>query len=277
MSAETHTEATLKALTVPKLKVSLLRPCFVPLTNAIFERYQDILTAWNLPHSGLKNDLIKSILDHQTEHQGGAPPEAVSAPPSPVKDDAPIPTKAPVAVTTGESSATSASAPAEAPNELTEEEKAKVLEEEKARRAQRAQRFGTGAGAVEGEDEAKNKARADKYGTGKPDVSDKVFYFLSSVRKVKIDEYNVKQSLAALDRPLGIKPERKGKGALSTPKADKPASAASAVVPAAVPAAKAVDPELAKKLSEEEEKKRKRAERFGEVRRYSSMPSCDVR
>lgn len=61
----------------------------------------------------------------------------------------------------------------------------------------------------------------------------------------------MEQSLAALDRPLGEK------------KARAPAPAATAGEKKAAPARKEVDPLVAAKLAEDEEKKRKRAERFG--------------
>ncbi|GAA6064707.1 hypothetical protein JCM10212_001612 [Sporobolomyces blumeae] len=149
-----------------------------------------------------------------------------------------------------------------------EAEKAKRLEglrvEEEKRKARLA-RFGGGGGATASngtsEEEDAKKRRAEKFGLVQ-EVQEK-------------DDARLNKSLDALDRPLGSnRRERNPKATSKTNPAqdqtvaDKVAQNGQAKVDAksaaAEPAAAAAaDPELAKRLAQDEEKKRKRAERFG--------------
>ncbi|GAA5867331.1 hypothetical protein JCM8547_003309 [Rhodosporidiobolus lusitaniae] len=267
----TYTEASLKGLTVPKLK--------------------DILAAHSLPVTGKKDDLIQRILSSPglspstpstTDTTG---PASATDEPDGLGETGLAEVSAAANLTTeqgaeevgeglkskdaeeaevdqqggGEDAAKAAE---EAAKKVEEAKKAREQEEE--RRRKRAERFGQ----VPGEEEAAKKARAEKYGL-----------------QIEEGANGLEKSLAALDRPLGQKRQRE-------PKPSKPASA-SAIDPAskssnpangggvvnaaaskkggvsaaeasAEPAAAvAADPELRAKLEAEEEKKRKRLERFG--------------
>ena len=75
---------------------------------------------------------------------------------------------------------------------------------------------------------------------------------------------NDSQSLAALDQPLGTRAPREPKQPkAATAPAPAPAKDKAAAVSKAPAPPKEVDPAVAAKQAEEDEKKRKRAERFG--------------
>ncbi|SGZ26995.1 BQ5605_C025g10020 [Microbotryum silenes-dioicae] len=239
-----HTETSLKALTVPKLK--------------------DLLTAASLSTVGKKDELIARLLEAKVENgsSASAEPEAAATSTTTTKVEPIALTENAVASSTEAPSTDAASvtpaapAPAATPAvpEPTAEEKAERLRLEQEKRAARAARFGvvgngaTAAAAVDEMAKAKEE-RAKRFGL--PQEGE----------KEKQDQLD--KSLSALDRPLGEKRARE-------PKAPKPAtgapnSAAATPAKAAAPAEKEkeIDPELAAKIAQEEERKRKRAERFG--------------
>jgi len=89
-----------------------------------------------------------------------------------------------------------------------------------------------------------------------------------SANSADVDRFPVRllQSLAALDQPLGTRAPREPKqpkAATATATATAPAASKDKAAPKAPERPKEVDPAVAAKLAEEEEKKRKRAERFG--------------
>ncbi|KAK4704544.1 SAP domain-containing ribonucleoprotein, partial [Phenoliferia sp. Uapishka_3] len=230
-----HTETSLKALTVPKLK--------------------ELLVAAGLSVTGKKDELISRILEAPTvplASASPAPADPSPAVPTPAAEPTPV-------ITAAETASAETPAPTPAPVELTAEEKAAKASAEEEKRKARAARFGQPdeEKKEEKKDDVLSK-RAEKYGTGKK-VEEKP---AASVEKLTDRPRTLfSQSLEALDRPLGEKKARAPKAAVvaatTTPAAEKKAPAA----PKAAP--KEVDPELQKKLADEEEKKRKRAERFG--------------
>lgn len=88
------------------------------------------------------------------------------------------------------------------------------------------------------------------------------------------------QSLAALDKPLGQKQPREPRAPKAATTAPTLVGAKAEVVtsaPKEKPAPKEVDPAVATRLAEEEEKKRKRAERFGpQASAVSVLPSLSA-
>ncbi|SCV70093.1 BQ2448_1487 [Microbotryum intermedium] len=293
-----HTETSLKALTVPKLKADTrqnvyLLPCCI----------QDLLTAASLSTVGKKDELIARLLEANIEDGSytSSEPEAVAAATKTTttaeaatavteNGSATAAASTPVAALTETSStdAVAAAAPATAlapaatpaVPEPTAEEKAERLRLEQEKRAARAARFGvvdngaTDATASIDEVAQAKEQRAKRFGLPQEGEKEK---------QDKLDK-----SLSALGRPLGEKRARE-------PQAPKTAAAAAAAAPnttaaapnttaaapnttaaapnttAAAPAKaaapankeKEVDPELAAKIAQEEERKRKRAERFG--------------
>ncbi|BGP25564.1 hypothetical protein JCM10295v2_004492 [Rhodotorula toruloides] len=161
------------------------------------------------------------------------------------------------------------SAPAAADESEDQKREAFAAEakEEEERRHKRAERFGLqaiqGAGASDESDEAKRK-RAERFGLLAAGVEEDVG---GAVDK------KMGKSLEALSSALGSSRQRKKADATSKlgPSTEKsvPQLAGSkkdAKEAKAEPAAKvAADPELQKRIEEEEAKKRKRAERFGNV------------
>ncbi|KAI5476029.1 hypothetical protein MNV49_000501 [Pseudohyphozyma bogoriensis] len=222
-----HTESSLKTLTVPKLK--------------------ELLTELQLAVTGKKDELIARILESQSSAAEPAPVTAAD----PVANVEPVPAvadpAAPAAATTTPAPAPEAAPAASAKPELSAEEKQKRVDDEEEKRRKRAEKFGIpfvpkGGVAEETEEEKKKRERAEKYGTGAK-AEDKTAASNKSIDK--------------LDQPLSERKQKQPKPAPSAP------TSATAPKPAAA-TPKSVDPELQKKIAEEEEKKRKRAERFGE-------------
>lgn len=175
--------------------------------------------------------------------------------------------------------------------ELTLEERAARKEAEEAKRAERARRFGIAAPAAsadgaaspagaaadgkDGDDDEKRRKRAERFGVAaaqepeKPagkDAVDKVGAHVGplSMNVVLNGSRCTSQSLDALDRPLG---EGRQRGSRGTKRGGAAAATGEAKSAPATTTTKAkpapTDPEAQAKLAAEEEKRRKRAERFG--------------
>ncbi|BGP09103.1 hypothetical protein OF846_003265 [Rhodotorula toruloides] len=264
--SEQFSESDLKSLTVVKLK--------------------ELLAERSLPVTGRKDDLIARLLSSSTTSTTGA--EASTTLPPPTTD-----TTGPASSTDGPDGAglsgtaeVSAAANTETdlrsaeekdeglksappPPEVSEDERKALLaaqaKDEEERRRKRAERFGLSA--IQGEkgddsDEAKRK-RAERFGLQNAEGEEE--------GGAQVDK-KMGKSLEALSSALGSSRTRK-------PKADatsKSAPSTEKSVPQlagskkgkdeakAEPAAKVqADPELQKRIEEEEAKKRKRAERFG--------------
>jgi len=232
-------EASLKALKVPELK--------------------EMLTAAGLPAVGNKPDLIKTLLANPAALDNGTAGSKKTVASTQVVSEVPaesaaltkqedtkataIDDPAPTATNPDSSESTAA-----APAELTPAEKEARTNDELEKRKKRAERFG---GAADTDD--KTKARAERFGTAKPDEK-------------------VSQALDKLDQALPEKRERKGKkekAATSTPAAAQPtksetskSAASPAKLTTAPVAKKQIDPAV---KAADEEKKRKREERFNDA------------
>lgn len=221
-----HTEASLKALTIPKLKEILL-----PLSLSVL---------------GRKDELITRILDH---YSPSAPSPAKAGESTTLAAEESTGDAEVVAPATEGAEAVEPVSEAlvtvevEKKIELTEEEKEAKLKEEEEKRAQRATRFGIQEAVkeVSKEDEAKKK-RGEKFG----------------LDNGAAEPAKIVKSVAAIDLPLGhSKPERKPKAAPAATSKPTPVAAATVQKDDTV-----VDPGLAKRIADDEEKKKKRAARF---------------
>ncbi|GAA5889461.1 hypothetical protein JCM5296_006368 [Sporobolomyces johnsonii] len=269
-----YSESTLKALTVPKLK--------------------EILAAHSLPVTGRKDELIARIL---ASPAASADETADSTGPSAATDEpdgtglsgtaeisAAVATEARVGessapeedegLNTGEAvegapvAAGGAPVPPEqsaedtaAAEQAAKEARAEAAKLEEDKRKARAARFGVTlapAAEKEGQTDEALKKRAERFGLD-----------AKAEDPAKLD-----QSLDALDRALGAnkrerkpKPTSKAVPVDGVSVADAAASKGGPISPASAAAepaaAVAADPELAKRMAEEEDKKRKRAARFG--------------
>ncbi|GAA6044601.1 hypothetical protein JCM8097_007448 [Rhodosporidiobolus ruineniae] len=263
-----YTESQLRALTVPKLK--------------------ELLAAHSLPVTGKKDDLVARILaaslgpDTPTTTDTTGPSSSVDEPDG-LGQSGLAETTAAVSTETERSAqevvegtkagsaaeesalpavgGDAAAAQSEADAAAQVEAARLAREQEEERRRKRLERFGgNGAAKEESEEELAKKRRAEKYGI--------------QVEEPAKGDAKLDKSLAALDRPLGSARQRKDKKPDPQSKSSAPSTGGPGVVDAAAPgkkaqasaepaAAVAADPELAKRLEAEEEKKRKRAERFG--------------
>ncbi|KAK4054283.1 hypothetical protein OIO90_003516 [Microbotryomycetes sp. JL221] len=247
--SEPHTDASLKALTVAKLK--------------------ELLSEQGLPVSGKKDELVARLLEAQsssatnngtaqqqqqittadasstttataTQQNDATTAASASAPAVSASGD--------VAAANGATPAADAAKPASV--ELTAEQRAERNKQEEDKRKARLARFGgQSTDAINAADDALKK-RAERFGVDQS------------------QDDGLDKSIDKLDQPLGSKRERPAKTDKSKQAQDnkgnnnkKPNKQANPAIKDKI--AQAPNPELQKKLAEEEEKKRKRAERFG--------------